>query len=268
MLALIAGQGRLPALVYERLQAEGQAPLVAELDGFKAGTPVSADITFRLETLGGFFDDLAARGVTQVAFAGRIRRPMLDPERVDRRTKQMFATISSALRDGDDGALRTILNLFADAGFEIVALPQIMPDLLPPPGAAAKIKPDRDDDEEARIGMRVIAAMGAADVGQACVVAMGTVIAVEAAPGTDWMLETLTKRPDDLPPGGLLIKAAKPGQDRRADLPTIGPGTIRAAAAAGLTGVVIEAGSVLVIDPEEAVAEADRLGLFLWTRLS
>ncbi len=266
MLALVAGQGRLPALVYERLCATSEAPLVAELEGFKAGTPVSADVTFRLETLGSFFADLKARGVSRVAFAGRVRRPLLDEGLVDKATKPMFERLASALRDGDDGALRVILDLFSDAGFQLMTVPELAPELLPAPGSATRATPARCDEQEAQRGMAVIAAMGAADVGQACVISRGVVLAVEIAAGTDWMLDTLRNRPADLPEGGVLVKALKPGQDRRADLPTIGPGTIRAAAAAGLRGVVVEAGGVLVIDEAEAVAEADRLGLFLWIR--
>jgi hypothetical protein len=141
--------------------------------------------------------------------------------------------------------------------------------------------------------------MGAADIGQALVVAQGQVIAVEAQPGTDWMLASLLAREgeraptgglfDDpfgvaadmfggpavtrprgrdpaLPPGGLLYKAPKPAQDLRADLPAIGPETVRGAAAAELEGIVIEAGGVMVLDRAATVAAADAAGLFLWVR--
>ncbi len=150
--------------------------------------------------------------------------------------------------------------------------------------------------------------MGAADIGQALVVAQGQVIAVEAQPGTDWMLASLLARGgerlptgglfDDpfgvaadvfggpavmprrgrdpaLPPGGVLYKAPKPGQDLRADLPAIGPETVRGAAAAELEGIVIEAGGVMLLDRAATVAAADReatvaaadaAGLFLWVR--
>jgi len=110
----------------------------------------------------------------------------------------------------------------------------------------------------------VIAAMSRADVGQACVVQNGQAIAIEARFGTDWMLASLGARPDG--PGGVLFKTPKPDQDRRIDLPVIGPATVAGAAAAGLSGIVIEAGGVLVLDRSRVVAECDRLGLFLWAR--
>jgi DUF1009 family protein len=63
---------------------------------------------------------------------------------------------------------------------------------------------------------------------------------------------------------GVLAKAPKPIQDRRVDLPTIGVSTVRNAAAAGLAGIVGEAGSVLVVDRAEMIAEADALGMFIY----
>lgn len=81
------------------------------------------------------------------------------------------------------------------------------------------------------------------------------------------MLSTLAgdKRPNG-PPGGILAKAAKPGQDRRVDLPTIGPDTISRAADAGLSGVVIEHQSVMVLDFEQTLSDATARNMFLWVR--
>ena len=65
---------------------------------------------------------------------------------------------------------------------------------------------------------------------------------------------------------GVLFKGPKPGQDRRIDLPAIGPGTIERAAAAGLAGVAIEAHGVMILGAAATVAAADAAGLFLWAR--
>ena len=89
---------------------------------------------------------------------------------------------------------------------------------------------------------------------------------METLGGTDWMLRTLgTERPPG-PEGGLLFKAPKSRQDRRIDLPVIGPPTVTGAAAAGLSGIVIEAGGVIVLEREAVLSEANRLGLFLWVQ--
>jgi DUF1009 family protein len=111
-------------------------------------------------------------------------------------------------------------------------------------------------------GVRVARLLGAADVGQGCVVQQGLVLAVEAIEGTDAMLSRAgTLRRDGF--GGVLIKLLKPGQDRRADLPTIGPDTVRNAAAAGLRGVAFEAKATILADREACLAAADAAGLFL-----
>jgi DUF1009 family protein len=108
----------------------------------------------------------------------------------------------------------------------------------------------------------VARALGAVDVGQGCVVQQGLVLCVEAIEGTDEMLRRAgaLRRPG---PGGVLVKLVKPGQDRRADLPTVGPATIQAAHEAGLRGVAFEAGGTILAEREATVAAADRVGLFL-----
>ena len=108
-----------------------------------------------------------------------------------------------------------------------------------------------------------IARMGAADIGQACVVQRGQIIAREGPAGTDAMLAGLTQAEAQ---GAVLVKAPKPQQDRRADLPMIGPGTARAAVQAGLAGIVIEAGGVMVLDLPQVQDTLARAGQFLWVR--
>jgi DUF1009 family protein len=102
-------------------------------------------------------------------------------------------------------------------------------------------------------------------MGQGCVVASGHILAVEAFGGTQWMLSSLSElRPADWPEGGVLYKAPKAGQERRVDLPAIGLETMAQAARAGLVGVAILHGEVVALDLPDVIAEADRLGLFLW----
>jgi DUF1009 family protein len=104
--------------------------------------------------------------------------------------------------------------------------------------------------------------IGALDVGQGAVVQQGLVLAVEAAEGTDAMLARAARLCQG-GPGGVLVKVCKPGQESRADLPTIGVATVKAAAAAGLRGIAVEAGGALLVDPENTIRAADEAGLFL-----
>lgn len=256
MLALIAGQGGLPG---ELVAAVENRPLIAALDGFLPDA-VQPDLVFRIEHLGGFLAELTARGVTDVCFAGAVRRPPIDQTAIDAATLPLVPRIAAAMGQGDDAVLRTILQIFEEAGFHIFGAGELAPALLPLAGLLAGDMPATapSDIERARA---IHAAMGAVDTGQALVVHRGQALALEGLFGTDWMLASLAARPDGR--GGLLYKAPKETQDRRIDLPTIGPDTVEAAAEAGLDGIVIEAGGVLVLGRNQVIASADSHGLFV-----
>lgn len=264
MLALIAGQGELPVILSRELDAKGQAFILCELEGF----PASSDINFpdrrvfRIEKLGSLIRDLIADGVKSVCLAGAIQRPAIDPSAIDAETLPFVPVMMEALQAGDDGALRAVISIFEDSGLNVVGADVIAPDLLPAPTAAPS---DNAVLRDAMRGAQIVAAMGAIDIGQACAVHKEQALAVEAQPGTDAMLRALADQRDGQQ-GGLLYKAPKPGQDRRVDLPAIGPQTVTLAARAGLSGIVIEAGGVMVLDRpgvNAALADAD---LFLWVR--
>lgn len=267
MLALFAGQGRLPVVLLHHLNASDQTPFVAELAGFPSEISDFPTHSFRVEHLGSLLSTLKDQGVNEVCFAGAIGRPKLDPSAIDAATMPLVPRMMAALSTGDDGALRAVLDIFEEAGFTIRAAHEILPDLLPKAGIYGATKPTERDETDAKRATQIIAAMGEVDVGQACVVAAGQALAIETLGGTDWMLSTLAgdKRPNG-PPGGILAKAAKPGQDRRVDLPTIGPDTISRAADAGLSGVVIEHQSVMVLDFEQTLSDATARNMFLWVR--
>ncbi|PRY26652.1 hypothetical protein CLV78_101753 [Aliiruegeria haliotis] len=265
MLALIAGQGRLPQLVAETVRAEGREVIYCAYHDAPPGA-LEPDLVFRLETLGGLLRKLQKRGASEVCFAGGIRRPKLEPSKLDLATAPLVPKFLSALGKGDDGALRVVLELFESRGMAVRAAHEIIPGLLPAEGVLGQVQPSDDDRQDAARAADIVRTLGALDVGQGCVVSRRQALAIEAMPGTDWMLSTLAANREGLPDGGVLLKGPKPNQDRRVDLPAIGPDTMRAAARAGLRGVAIVAGSVMVLDRDEATAEADRLGLFLWAR--
>ncbi|GGE42347.1 LpxI family protein [Actibacterium pelagium] len=262
MLALVAGQGGLPAI----LLAQVTGPVtVAALEGFPP--EVDVDLIFRVEQLGSFLNELDTRGVDRVCFAGSLARPALDPEAVDAATLPYVERIIQSLQKGDDGALREVLSIFEERGFQVVAAHEVAPALLPGTGVATKQTPSVQDEKDAARAGQILKATAEADIGQGCVVSHGQALAVEALGGTDWMLETLANdRPKAAAPGGIFAKAPKPGQDRRVDLPVVGPDTVRAVARAGLNGLVIEAGGVMVLDWDNTVRLANEHELFLWVR--
>jgi DUF1009 family protein len=264
--AIIAGQGRLPAALAE---AMAEAPLVAALDGF-APEGLAVDLTFRVERLVPFLRALERDGIDQVIFAGAVTRPRLDPALLDEATAALLPRLMAAMAAGDDATLRVVIELFEEFGFTVVGVEAVAPALLPGAGVLAGTVGSRDEADATRAA-EIVVALGAVDVGQGAVVAQGLCLGVEALPGTDALLEAVAGlkpglRPDPSRGRGVFYKAAKPGQDRRIDLPTIGPDTLRAVAAAGLGGLAFEAGSVICLDLKAMQALAGELGLFLWAR--
>lgn len=298
MLALIAGRGQLPAAV---AAGQGTPPLICALEGF-APDDLIPEITFRLETLGTFLLELGNRGVTEICLCGSIDRPDLDPEALDAETAPLVPFLRDALAQGDDGALRVVMDLLERTGFVVRAAHDLVPDLLPDPGVPTRRQPQQTHRDDVPAALDALVDMGRADIGQACVIKRGRVLAREGQDGTDamlrrlalqreqgapdfgpitwsfdlagdmigqaadWLSNTTEDAPDAPGAGAILFKAPKPEQDRRADLPTIGPDTARRAAEAGLDGIVIEAGGVIVLDREQVVAILDAMGMFLWVR--
>ena len=260
MLALIAGTGALPGEVVGNLATK---PLICSMAG-NDPTSVDVDLNFRLEHLGSFLIKLTDRGITEICMAGAVGRPKIDPSAIDAATFPLVPVLQAALGAGDDGALRAVIQIFETSGFTVRAAQDVAPGLLMQAGVPTQVQPGELDKADALRGAEVVIAMSNADVGQSCAIRTRQAIAVENSFGTDWMLKALQNRPDGQ--GGLLFKAPKPAQDRRVDLPTIGPATVEMAADAGLSGIVLEAGGVIVLAQEEVIATADRLGLFLWLR--
>ena len=265
-LALMAGTGALPAAVIAALPTR---PLVCVLDGYgPAG--VTPDLTFRLERLMPLLRALSDQGVTEVAFAGAVQRPRLDPSLFDAATAGLVPRLLAAMQSGDDATLRAFIGIFEEEGFTIRGLADLAPALLPGPGLLAGILTEQDQADASRAAA-IVTALGTVDVGQGACVAQGLCLAVEALPGTDAMLAQVANLPAALRPNpahgrGLIYKAPKPGQDTRIDQPALGVQTLINAAAAGLGGVVFQAGSVICLDLPAMQAQAAALNLFLWSR--
>jgi DUF1009 family protein len=163
---------------------------------------------------------------------------------------------------GDDGLLRLVAGELERDGFRLVGAHEILSDLAVEEGVLGKVKPDAQAMADAQHGLKVARVLGAADVGQGCVVQQGLVLALEAIEGTDEMIRrSAGYRREGV--GGVLVKSAKPQQDRRLDLPAIGVSTVENAHDAGLRGIALLAGGTMIIDRKKTVKRADELGLFI-----
>lgn len=257
-LAILAGAGRLPALL-----AQGHSPVVVRfagvgIDALPDGVEI---IEARFERLVPMFEDLRARGVREVALAGAMRRPALDPTALDPATAALMPRILAAMGKGDDGLLRAVLAVIEEQGFAIRAPHDIRPDLVAQDGLFSGTVTPQMEAWVARADA-VLAALSPLDVGQGAVVAQGQVLAIETLPGTDAMLRFVAAAAPRS--GGVLRKRPKIGQDLRVDMPGIGPDTITLAAEAGLACIALGAGGVMILDRDETIARARALGITLW----
>src|ERR1700722_1640432 len=264
VLGILAGGGQLPGQVAAAARAAGRRVLLVGLEGFAEPAVLASwpHETVRILAAGRIISALREHGCQDLVLVGPVRRPSLLDLRPDAEGARILARIGRAAFAGDDGLLAAVVKVLGEEGFRVVGAHEILNEALGPAGLLSGAAPDALAMADIGRAVTVLRALGVVDVGQGCVVQHGLVLAVEAAEGTDAMLSRCgaLARPG---PGGVLVKLVKPGQDRRADLPTIGPGTIRAAAAAGLRGVAFEAGGTIVADRDAAIAAADAAGLFL-----
>ncbi len=264
-LGVIAGGGPLPRRIVDYCRRQGREVFVIALKGH-ADSQLVHDVDHewvRLGAGGTTLDILRREAVSEIVMAGAVRRPSLGELRPDLWTAGFLAR-NGAAAFGDDGLLRAIIHeLETRHAVRVVGIDDVLPEVLAPAGCLGRLAPDQLAQADIARAFSVARGIGALDIGQGAVVQQGIVLAVEAVEGTDAMLARCRDlaRPG---PGGVLVKVSKPAQDRRADLPTIGAETVRAAAAAGLRGIAVEAGSVIIVNQSETVDAADAAHLFLF----
>ena len=262
--AIVAGGGAFPLEVAQAARDSGRAVHVVALRGFadralRRHGAVWADMLDPARILA----LLGAARPACVVLAGAVTRP--GPFAVASvfsayRNRDELGRILSA---GDDRILRGVIELIEDAGFAVVGPQEIAPGLLLGEGPLAGTALSPALRADAQTGFALLDAMGPFDVGQAVVVSGGRVLAVEGPEGTDAMLERVAslqrwRRVRLEGAGGVLVKAPKPGQDWRIDLPAVGPRTLRKMRSAGLTGLAVRAGAVFAIGRADMEAAARR----------
>ena len=262
-LGIIAGGGTAPRQLITACQKLGRDLFVICLENFAApdlaeGLP---HVWLHLGAAARLKELVQQEQISEIVMLGHVRRPSLAEIRPDWLAMKVLAKIGlNSL--GDDGLLKAIAKAFEDEGLRVIGAHEVFRDWLMPSGLLVGPQPDADAQADLQRGIYVLRAMGQADVGQAVVVQQGIVLGVEAIEGTAALLNRASSLRRE-GPGGLLIKMAKPQQDNRFDLPTIGPETITQAAAAGLRGVALEAGRGLLLERENVLAAAEKAAIFV-----
>ena len=259
-LCVIAGGGPLPG---EMLRADPGAMAVG-IEGVANELGERAE-PHRIERLGAMIGAMRDAGVARLVMAGGIPRPQLDPAAFDAKSTEVAPRIAAAIRAGDDAALRTIIAVFEEEGFEVVGAHEVAPSLVAESGLGAGEPPDEACRADIARGAEILDAISALDIGQGCVVAAGQCLGIETLQGTDALLDHVARTSKDLRLGakGVCVKAAKRGQDLRADMPSIGPRTIEGVARAGLAGLAVEADRTLILEREETLRAARDNGVFV-----
>lgn len=261
---IVAGSGSLPLALAMTLRARGEMPylLLIKDEADPQHYAAFPHETIRITKVGKFLKALARENCRRITLVGPVRRPDLKNLVPDFEGIKLLARITGASRKGDDGLMTAIAAYLKDKGFIVVGVHELASDLLAPAGQLGKIAAKGQDHEDITTGVRIVKAIGSLDIGQAAIIRDGYVLAVEAAEGTDGLLARSAAFAWEKP-AGVLVKLSKPGQDLRADMPTIGPDTISGVIAANLRGIAVEAGLTLVIDIAEIIRRADTAGIFV-----
>jgi DUF1009 family protein len=267
--AIICGGGTFPATVAEALARQGRRAVLFPLRGFADTALVDRfpHHWIKIGQVGAFVKLAQSEGVRDVVMIGSLVRPAISQLALDWKTLLVLPKVIRAYYGGDDHLLSGVARIFEEHGFRLLGAHEVAPDILVDEGALGTHTPSDSDYVDIARGLSLLHAIGPYDVGQAAVISNNHVLALEASEGTDGMLARVAelRRAGRIraQKGGVLVKAPKPGQDRRFDLPSIGPQTIENAEAAGLSGIAVIAGGTIVAEPQALIAAADKAGLFV-----
>ena len=259
-LAILAGDGRLPVQLH---QAVPDA-LCVVFEGMAHQLASENLHVCQFERLQSLFELLKHHEISKIVMAGAMSRPQLDPAKFDAFMQNIAPDFIKVLQKGDDTVLRYVITLFEDQGFDVVAPQDIALELTLPEGLAVGAQPDAML-SDIIYADQILRHMSTLDIGQGVVVEGGHVLGIETLQGTEALLNFVAITSSSLrsSQGGVLVKRPKVNQDMRVDVPTIGPQTIRQAAKAGLSGIVISPDKVLVLDRDTTLSLAQSLDIFI-----
>ncbi|MDR5709965.1 MAG: UDP-2,3-diacylglucosamine diphosphatase LpxI [Armatimonadota bacterium] len=255
---LIAGEGKLPLLLARAIRTTGHRLVCVQVAGSPRALrrwchvhalvcPGEADRVLRT---------LEDGGVRRLVLAGRVDKVKVLSGPLDPLARELLHQTSDRT---DTGLWRALAALLDRHGFEVLPQPHFLPDLVVTPGLVGGRAATEREWADLQLGLEVARAIAERGIGQAVAVRDGVVLAVEAAEGTDGMLRRLRA----FGPNAVVVKASRPDQDPRFDLPTIGPRTIALLKQVGATALGMEAGRTLLLERASAVARAEEAGVAL-----
>lgn len=268
-LGMIAGTGSLPLYIANKVEREQRKIFIIGIDGTTPNEIEKFDHCWiKWGEVNKLFKQLKQSNVEEVVIIGGVKRPEFKNIQFDFGFIRNLPFILSLTMGGDDTVLSNIVKFFESKGLKIIGAHEVAPELTAPKGLLTKKKPSETDISDIKKGIRTVQKLGEMDVGQGAVVARDYVLCVEAAEGTDQMLE----RAKGLRQWGkkwfgrrfgVFVKLPKPNQELRVDMPAIGPNTIEKVAEANLAGICLASGGVLIAEREKTIDLANKLGIFI-----
>ena len=270
-LGILAGGGDLPVLLVDACKAQNRDFYISCLSETDARLDSLVGDRIGIGQIGKRLKALHDAGVKTIVLAGYVSRPDFKSLAVDTRGAMMLPGVLRAAAKGDDSIMSHMIKQLEKEGFSVIGPDALLEPLLAEDGLIAGAAPDAACEADITKAAETAAVMGKLDIGQGAVSCRGVILAVEAQEGTDLMLERVARLPEPIrgtavEKKGVLVKRPKPQQERRVDLPVIGPSTVEKAAAAHLAGIAVAAGEVFVLYPDEVKAKAEEAGMFVLGR--
>ncbi len=260
-LGLLAGIGHLPVDVAQSAKMLGyKVVAIAVVADTDPELPENTDVfyTINVGKVGKILQTLKQHGVKNVTMIGKVTKEVLYKKGVVVPDLTTIRVLASLPDRKDDTIMNAIVKLIEDAGMHVMDQTKLIQPLLPEPGVLTKRKPTEQEWKDMQFGFWMAKELGRLDIGQTVVVKNQAVMALEAIEGTDACI----LRGGFLGKGGVIVaKTAKPAQDNRFDMPSVGTTTLTSMVHAGATGIVIEAGRTLLVDRKRTLAMAEEKGI-------
>jgi DUF1009 family protein len=258
-LALVAGEGELPLEILKAMKNSGTALpkvyLFADDERPYSEQGIAVQRITNPMAIAMTLAKMRLSGIKQMIMAGRIpKRSMYNKKLLDEGAKTI---LSSVQERSDHNLLAGVVKYIEKFGIKVVGYDDIIPEMLAQEGKIAGPDPSEEQLRDCEYGIKILKVLLPLSFGQSLVVSGRAVVAVEAMEGTDQII----KRAGALSGHGILLKGMRADQDRRYDIPVVGIQTLHSMYEAGLKGLFIESGNVLLLHKSEFIQEADRLGI-------
>lgn len=254
-LGLIAGNGQLPVIWAENAQKSGIEVIAVSLssDNRKAlGKFCKKVYDFGPGEITKISDTLQKEEIKQLTFIGKVHKGLvLKRPKFDARALEL---LKQAKRLNDDAIMLLAVSELEKIGITVLDQTLFIKNLMVSPGVLGNNQPTKEQEEDAKYGFWVAKAMGQVDIGQTVVVKDKMIMAVEAIEGTDKCIKRGAKIAKK---GAVVVKTAKPSQDKRFDIPAFGLNTLKTMKKYKASVIAVEANETILVDKEEVLRYAN-----------